>query len=105
MNKQKIKKYLLLFENLETSNINQFDNKLIDKNIIFGDPFNKVIGKENFKIVFKNSLEKINGPKFKVLQIISKKKIYFVKWKMNYKHLKKTRNYRFVRDWIKQFRP
>ena len=84
MNKNKIKKYLLLFENLEISNINQFD-KLIDKNIIFIDPFNKVIGKENFKIVFKNSLEKINGPKFKVLQIISKKNIYFVKWKMNYK--------------------
>ena len=84
MNKKKIKKYLLLFENLEISNINQFD-ELIDKNIIFVDPFNKLIGKENFKIVFKNSLQKINGPKFKVLQIISKKNIYFVKWKMNYK--------------------
>ena len=84
MNKKEIKKYLLLFENLEISNINQFD-ELIDKNIIFIDPFNKVIGKENFKIVFKNSLQKINGPKFKVLQIISKKNIYFVKWKMNYK--------------------
>ncbi len=84
MNKKKIKKYLLLFENLEISNINQFD-ELIDKNIIFIDPFNKVIGKENFKKVFKNSLQKINGPKFKVLQVISKKNIYFVKWKMNYK--------------------
>tara|TARA_B100000131_G_scaffold304068_1_gene328727 strand:- start:913 stop:1338 length:426 start_codon:yes stop_codon:yes gene_type:complete len=84
MNKKKIKKYLLLFENLEISNINQFD-ELIDKNIIFIDPFNKVIGNENFKKVFKNSLQKINGPKFKVLQIISKKNIYFVKWKMNYK--------------------
>ncbi len=84
MNKKNIKKYLLLFENLEISNINQFD-ELIDKNIIFIDPFNKVIGKENFKKVFKNSLQKINGPKFKVLQIISKKNIYFVKWKMNYK--------------------
>ena len=84
MNKKKIKKYLLLFENLEISNINQFD-ELIDKNIIFIDPFNKVIGNENFKKVFKNSLQKINGPKFKVLQVISKKNIYFVKWKMNYK--------------------
>ena len=84
MKKKKIKKYLLLFENLEISNINQFD-KLIDKNIIFNDPFNKVIGKENFKIVFKNTLEKINDPKFKVLQIVSKNNIYFVKWKMNYK--------------------
>ena len=51
MNKKNIKKYLLLFENLEISNINQFD-ELIDKNIIFIDPFNKVIGKKKFQNSF-----------------------------------------------------
>ena len=84
INKKKITKYLSLFENLEVSNLSKFDN-LVDKNIVFVDPFNNTIGKENFKNVFKKSLENVNSPKFKVLNLVSKKEIYYVKWKMTFK--------------------
>ena len=83
MKKNNLTKYLYLFENLEISNFCQFD-KLIDKNIIFVDPFNNVAGKENFKKVFKKSLQNVNNPKFKVLNLVSKKEIYYVKWKMTF---------------------
>ena len=84
MKKNNLTKYLYLFENLEISNFFQFD-KLIDKNIIFVDPFNNVAGKENFKKVFQKSLQNVNNPKFKVVNIVSKKEIYYVKWKMTFK--------------------
>ena len=83
MKKNNLTKYLYLFENLEISNFYQFD-KLIDKNIIFVDPFNNISGKENFKKVFKKSLQNVNNPKFKVLNLVSKKEIYYVKWKMTF---------------------
>ena len=83
MKKNNLTKYLYLFENLEISNFFQFD-KLIDKNIIFVDPFNNISGKENFKKVFKKSLQNVNNPKFKVLNLVSKKEIYYVKWKMTF---------------------
>ena len=84
MKKNNLTKYLYLFENLEISNFCHFD-KLIDKNIIFVDPFNNISGKENFKKVFKKSLQNVNNPKFKVLNIVLKKEIYYVKWKMTFK--------------------
>ena len=84
INKKKITKYLSLFENLEVSNLIKFDN-LVDKNIVFVDPFNNTIGKENFKNVFKKSLQNVNSPKFKVLNVISQKEVYYIKWKMTYK--------------------
>ena len=44
------KKYVKLF-NLNLENLNKFDD-LLDKNIYFEDPFNKVYGIENFKEFF-----------------------------------------------------
>ena len=48
MDKENIKKYIKLFSELTPENIRLFDD-LIDKNIVFIDPFNNVIGSENFK--------------------------------------------------------
>ena len=81
--KNNIEQYVKLFENLNLENLNKFD-KLLDENIYFEDPFNKVYGIENFKKIFSNTLNKLDNVEFKVLNVISKNKIYIIKWEMIY---------------------
>ena len=81
--KNKIENYVKLFESLNLKNLHKFD-KLLDKNIYFEDPFNKVYGIENFKKIFSNTLTKLDNVEFKVLNIISKNNIYIIKWEMIY---------------------
>ena len=81
--KNNIKKYVKLFKSLNMENLNKFD-ELLDKNIYFEDPFNKVYGIENFKRIFSNTLNKLDNVEFKVLNIISKNNIYIIKWEMIY---------------------
>ena len=81
--KNNIEKYVKLFESLNLENLNKFD-KLLDENIYFEDPFNKVYGIENFKKIFSNTLNKLDNVEFKVLNIIFKNKIYIIKWEMIY---------------------
>ena len=78
-----IKKYVKLFKSLNMENLNKFD-ELLDKDVYFEDPFNKVYGIENFKRIFSNTLNKLDNVKFKVLNIISKNNIYIIKWEMIY---------------------
>ena len=79
--KNNIDNYLKLFETLNLENLNKFD-ELLDVNIYFEDPFNKVYGIENFKRIFSNTLKKLDNVEFKVLNIISKNNIYIIKWEM-----------------------
>ena len=81
--KNKIENYVKLFETLNLENLHKFD-KLLDENIYFEDPFNKVYGIENFKKIFSNTLNKLDNVEFKVLNIISKNNIYILKWEMIY---------------------
>ena len=81
--KNNIEKYVKLFKSLNLENLNKFD-ELLDKNIYFEDPFNKVYGVENFKRIFSNTLNKLDNVEFKVLNIISKNNIYIIKWEMIY---------------------
>ena len=81
--KNNIEKYVKLFENLNLEHLNKFDN-LLDENIYFEDPFNKVYGITNFKKIFSNTLNKLDNVEFKVLNIIFKKNIYIIKWEMIY---------------------
>ena len=81
--KNTIENYVKLFETLNLKNLNKFD-KLLDENIYFEDPFNKVYGIESFKRIFSNTLNKLDNVEFKVQNIISKNNIYILKWEMIY---------------------
>ena len=81
--KNNIEKYVKLFKSLNIENLNKFD-ELLDKNIYFEDPFNKVYGIQNFKRIFSNTLNKLDNVEFKVLNVISKNNIYIIKWEMIY---------------------
>ena len=81
--KNKIENYVKLFQSLNLKNLHKFD-KLLDENIYFEDPFNKVYGIENFKRIFSNTLKNLDDVEFKVINIISKNNIYIIKWEMIY---------------------
>ena len=81
--KNNIDNYIKIFESLNLRNLNKFD-QLLDENIYFEDPFNRVNGIENFKNVFSNTLKNLNDVEFKVLNIISKNNIHIIKWEMIY---------------------
>ena len=81
--KNNIENYVKLFESLNLDNLNKFD-VLLDENVYFEDPFNKVYGIENFKRIFSNTLNKLDNVEFKVLNIIFKKNIYIIKWEMTF---------------------
>ena len=81
--KNNIDNYVKLFETLDLENLNKFD-ELLDENIYFEDPFNKVNGIENFKTIFSNTLKNLDDVEFKVLNIISKNNIHIIKWEMIY---------------------
>ena len=79
--KNNIDNYIKLFESLNLENLNKFD-ELLDENIYFEDPFNKVYGIKNFKTIFSNTLNKLDNVEFKVLNIFFQNNIYIIKWEM-----------------------
>lgn len=79
MIKKVINKYKNAFENLEIKNVHNLLN-LVDENVMFEDPFNKIIGKENFKKLLLEMFKKLQKPKFKVLNIFYKQDLTIIKW-------------------------
>tara|TARA_B100000900_G_C20343449_1_gene619159 strand:- start:213 stop:641 length:429 start_codon:yes stop_codon:yes gene_type:complete len=79
--KNNINDYVELFETLHLQNLNKFDN-LLDENIYFEDPFNKVYGIKNFKRIFSNTLKKLDNIEFRVINVISSNNIHIIKWEM-----------------------
>ena len=83
MKQDYIKKYINLFNNLNVNNVEEFD-ELVDKNILFSDPFNKFKGIKRFKNVFYHMFQNVKKPKFIILNYVINKKTIFLKWKMTF---------------------
>ncbi len=83
MKKNYIKKYLNLFANLNKENIKNFDDLVID-DVIFSDPFNNIKGLANFKKIFYHMFNKVEDPKFEILNYAQNKDHIFLKWKMTF---------------------
>ena len=88
MIKEIINKYKNAFENLEVTNINNLLN-LVDDNVVFEDPFNKIIGKDNLRELFLEMFQKLQQPKFKVLNIFYKQNLAIIKWNFSCKIFRK----------------
>ena len=88
MIKKIINKYKNAFENLEVTNINSLLN-LVDDNVVFEDPFNKIIGKDNLRELFLEMFQKLQQPKFKVLNIFYKQNLAIIKWNFSCKIFRK----------------
>ena len=88
MIKKIINKYKNAFENLEVTNINSLLN-LVDDNVVFEDPFNTIIGKDNLRELFLEMFKKLQQPKFKVLSIFYKEDLAIIKWNFSCKKFRK----------------
>ena len=60
--------YKNIFEKMNENNLKSFDS-IINENVNFEDPFNKINGKEKFISIFKNMFKKIENPRFFVLDL------------------------------------
>jgi hypothetical protein len=83
MNNETVKNYIKLFSELRPEKIVCFDD-LIDRNIIFRDPFNNVKGSMNFKKVFYHMFKKVKNPNFVIINYLVGKEIVFLKWEMSF---------------------
>ena len=83
MHHEKVKNYIKLFSELTPEKIVHFDD-LIDKNIVFIDPFNNVKGSGKFKKVFYHMFKNVKNPKFIVINYLVGKEIVFLKWEMSF---------------------
>ena len=88
MIKKIINKYKNAFENLEVTNINSLLN-LVDDNVVFEDPFNTIVGKNNLRELFLEMFKKLQQPKFKVLNIFYKQNLAIIKWNFSCKIFRK----------------
>ena len=88
MIKKTINKYKNAFENLEVTNINSLLN-LVDDNVVFEDPFNRIIGKNKLRELFFEMFKKLQQPKFKVLNIFYKQNLAIIKWNFSCKIFRK----------------
>ena len=88
MIKKVINKYKNAFENLELKNVHNLLN-LVDDNVIFEDPFNKIVGKDNLRKLFLEMFKKLQKPKFKVLNIFYNRDLAIIKWKFSCKIFKR----------------
>ena len=83
LKKKLIEKYIDLFSNLTVCSIKQFDD-IVDKDVEFSDPFNRVKGIENFKNIFYHMFKNIKDPKFTIIDYSINKRRTYLKWEMSF---------------------
>ena len=85
--KECVKKYISAYESLSINNLDTLKDKFTN-DVKFEDPFNKVNGKEAVIKIFSEMFEKIDNPKFQILELsyaqnFDQKLTVYLKWVLN----------------------
>ena len=96
-NKESVKKYISAYESLSINNLDALKNTFTN-DIVFEDPFNKVNGKEAVIKIFSEMFEKIDNPKFQILELsyaqnFDKKLTVYLKWILNGKFKRNKKSF------------
>jgi hypothetical protein len=96
-NKEFVKKYISAYESLSINNLDTLKNTFTN-DIEFEDPFNKVNGKEAVIKIFSEMFEKIDNPKFQILELsyaqnFDKKLTVYLKWILNGKFKRNKKSF------------
>ena len=96
-NKEFVKKYISAYESLSINNLDKLKNTFTN-DIEFEDPFNKVNGKEAVIKIFSEMFEKIDNPKFQILELsyaqnFDKKLTVYLKWILNGKFKRNKKSF------------
>ena len=86
-NKEFVKKYISAYESLSINNLDTLKDRLTN-DVKFEDPFNKVIGKEEVIKIFSEMFEKIDNPRFQILELsyaqnFDQNLTVYLKWILN----------------------
>ena len=76
----KTQNYALFFENITKETPIKEYEKVFDINAKFKDPFNDVIGLDKIYDIFQDMYEKLDNPRFKVIEIIEQGDISYLRW-------------------------
>ena len=90
------KKYLECFENLDKNNIDKLLNCMSEQ-IIFVDPFNKLVGKDKVGSMLRYMFKKLENPYFKIIYVTNIRKVKIVKWEFSCRFLKKKNSIFWVK--------
>ncbi len=77
-----LEKYIRCFENLSESNISNLMNCFSD-DIVFIDPFNKLVGKDCVKKMLEGMFKKTKNPRFKIIYSLSNQEKRVIKWRFS----------------------
>ena len=96
-NKEFVKKYISAYESLSINNLDTLKNTFTN-DIEFEDPFNKVNGKEAVIKIFSEMFDKIDNPKFQILELsyaqnFDKKLTVYLKWILNGKFKRNKKSF------------
>ena len=96
-NKEFVKKYISAYESLSINNLDTLKNTFTN-DIEFEDPFNKVNGKEAVIKIFSEMFEKIDNPKFQILELsyaqnFDQKLTIYLKWILNGKFKRNKKSF------------
>ena len=95
--KEYVKKYIYAYESLSINNLDTLKDRLTN-DVKFEDPFNKVIGKEAVMKIFSEMFEKIDNPRFQILELsyaqnFDKKLTVYLKWILNGKFKRNKKSF------------
>ena len=96
-NKEFVKKYISAYESLSINNLDALKN-IFTNDIVFEDPFNKVNGKEAVIKIFSEMFEKIDNPKFQILELsyaqnFDNNLTVYLKWILNGKFKRNKKSF------------
>ncbi len=84
--------YAELFESLTPNRLENL-SALLNKDIIFKDPFNRIVGPDNFIAVFEHMFEVMKEPRFHIEDLAASEGAGYIKWRMTGR-LKKKPDFR-----------
>ncbi len=92
----KIEEYASFFENIKEDTKKQEYKKYFSEEVNFKDPFHQVEGIENIYNIFQNMFQNLDNTKFDVTEIVSNKKIAYLKWDFTFSFKNKKEINRFT---------
>jgi limonene-1,2-epoxide hydrolase len=92
----KIEEYASFFENIKEDTKKQEYEKYFSEEVNFKDPFHQIKGIENIYNIFQNMFQNLDNTKFDVTEIVSNKKIAYLKWDFTFSFKNKKEINRFT---------
>lgn len=90
-----VKNYTKFFENIQQATSIKEYEKIFDTKVKFKDPFHEVEGIDKLYHIFQEMYNKLDDPKFTVIETIQKNNVVYLKWIFTFYFKKKQQKNSF----------